>query len=408
MQAGPAEVDGVRVRVRSGAWARALAVAAALVAAWLLPGPGPAAAAPALVAQQVRVPLAGGPRQVTFWLPPDFKIEVAASGLPNARMLAQSPTGELVLSQHAEGRVVKLADRDGDGSFEDVVPILSNLDVPHGVAFVGQTLYVAETDQILRLDRWWDGSSARPIASLPGGGHHQTRTLVAGPDGALYVSVGSSCDVCVEASPLRATISRLDPAEPGGRLEPVARGLRNAVGLTFGPDGTTLWATENERNELGDADPPDEIVRIRPGGDYGWPACLGDRRSAPGFGSAERCAATEPPTVALPAHIAPLGLAFYPAGPFPERYHGDLFVALHGSALRDDPVGYEVARVAMEGDVPVAVETFIRGWLVGDDSWGRPVAPFVAPDGSLLITDDKAGLIFRVRPVGAGGSTRGG
>lgn len=354
-------------------------------------------AQPELAPQKLRVPIGGGVRDVTLWLPPGFEIGIAASGVPHARMLAQSPTGEFVLSQHFAGQVVKLADPDGDGTLNEMTPILTNLYMPHGLAFIGDVLFIAESDQILRLDRWWDGSSARRIAILPGGGLHETRTLTAGPDGMLYVSIGSSCDACVEDDPLRAAVWRLDPN--GGELQLVARGLRNAVGLTPSPDGSMLWATENERNELGETDPPDEVVAIRPGGDYGWPACYGDRIAAPGFGSPERCAGTDAPAVPLPAHIAPLGLVFYTADRFPEPYHGDLFVALHGSALRDDPVGYEVVRVVMHQGTPVEVQTFVRGWLVGGDSWGRPVGPFVARDGTLLVTDDKAGVVYWIRPA---------
>jgi glucose/arabinose dehydrogenase len=376
---------------------------ALLAVAGLLVGPGTAlgssAAQPGeseLVPHPLRIPLTSGTRQVTLWLEPGFEVGVAAWGLPSARMLAQSPTGELVLTQHFEGKVVKLADFDGDSVTDEIVPILTGLDMPHGVAFIGQTLFVAETGRILRLDTWWDGSSARPIATLPGGGHHQTRSLAAGPDGMLYVSVGSSCDVCDESDPLRAAIWRLDP--DGGPLEPYARGLRNAVGLTWSPDGSRLWATENERNELGEEIPPDEVVAVRPGGDYGWPACYGARVPTPGFGSAERCAATEPPTVELPAHSAPLGLAFSTGTRFPSTYRDDLFVALHGSAVRDRPVGYELARIPMRDGAPGEPRTFMRGWLVGDDSWGRPVGPYVAHDGTLYLTDDKGGVVYRVRP----------
>jgi glucose/arabinose dehydrogenase len=351
---------------------------------------------PDLVAHRLRVPLTSGTREVTLWIEPGFDVGVAAWGVPNARMLAQSPSGELVLSQHFEGKVVKLTDHNGDGTTDEITPIMTGLNVPHGVAFIGNSLFIAETDRILRLDTWWDGASARPIVTLPGGGMHQTRSLTAGPDGKLYVSIGSTCDACEESDPARAAIWRLDP--DGQNLEPYARGLRNAVGLTWSPDGKQLWATENERNELGEEMPSDEVVIVPPGADHGWPYCYEDRTPAPGFGSPERCAITEPPTVSLPAHIAPLGLVFYTGAQFPSEYQGDLFVALHGSALRDRPVGYEVARVPVRDGVPGATQTFMRGWLVGDNSWGRPVGPYVAFDGTLYVTDDKGGVVYWVRP----------
>lgn len=350
-----------------------------------------------LRSHRLRIPLTSGTREVTLWLEPGFEVGVATRDVPNARMLAQAPTGELVLSQHFEGKVVKLSDHDGDGTTDEIVPILTGLTMPHGVAFIGERLFVAATDRVLRLDTWWDGSNARTIARLPGGGHHQTRTLVAGPDGMLYVSIGSSCDACEESDPLRAAIWRLDP--DGGPLEPYARGLRNAVGLTWSPDGARLWATENERNELGEEIPPDEIVAARQGGDFGWPACYGDRIPAPGLGTPERCAATEPPTVPLPAHSAPLGLVFATGARFPTAFQDSLFVALHGSAVREDPVGYELLRIPMRDGMPGEPQTFMRGWLVNDDSWGRPVGPYVAHDGTFYLTDDKGGVVYWIRPA---------
>jgi glucose/arabinose dehydrogenase len=356
--------------------------------------PDAARAQASLSPHRLRVPARAGVVDATIWVPEGFSIGVFASGLGHARMLAESPSGELVLSEHWEGRVLKLADRDRDGVAEDVVPILTGLDVPHGLAFVGDALFVAETHRVLRLDVWWDGGSAREVIRLPGHGQHQTRSLAVGPDGRLYVSIGSSCDVCVEDEPMRAAVWRFNPDGGGG--DPYAVGLRNAVGLAWEPGADRLWVTDNERNELGEEIPPDELDVLREGGDYGWPACYGDRIADPAFGNAERCARTEAPALELPAHSAPLGLAFYDRAGFPSEYRGDLFVALHGSAVRERPVGYSVARVPIrDGRAQPAIE-FARGWLVGDDSWGRPVAPFAGRDGALYLTDDKAGVIYRI------------
>src|SRR4051794_29678569 len=259
-----------------------------------------------LVAHHLRIPLTEGTRTVTLWVTPGFDIGLAATGVPSARMLAQAPSGELVLSQMFEGKVSKLSDHDGDGEFEDRVSILHDLEVPHGLAFVGNALFVATNDQILRLDPWWDGSSAREVARLPSGGQHLTRTLALGPDGLLYVSIGSSCDACQEDDSRRAAILRMDPSN--GRMEPVARGVRNAVGMTWSPYDGQLWVTDNGRNDLGDEIPPDEIDVVKVGADYGWPDCVGERLPSITEHDPNQCEGVESPVVSLPAHIAPLGL----------------------------------------------------------------------------------------------------
>jgi glucose/arabinose dehydrogenase len=350
-----------------------------------------------LVEHRLRIPLSTGTRSVTLWVERGFDVGVAASELPSARMIAQSPTGELVVSQMFEGNVSKLTDHNGDGIFEERTSILRNLDVPHGLAFVGDVLYVATTDRILRLEPWWDGSTSREVTHLPGGGKHVTRTLALGPDGMLYVSIGSSCDACREDDARRAAILRLDPAS--GVLEPVARGIRNAVGMTWSPYDGRLWVTDNGRNDLGDEVPPDEIDVVSVGADYGWPDCVGDRVTAAPDVTPDQCIGMVSPVFTLPAHIAPLGLAFYESERAPPHVRGDLLVALHGSAERSDPVGYELVRISMRDGQPSSSRTFMRGWLVGDDSWGRPVAPFVARDGTLYLSDDKGGVVYWIKPA---------
>jgi glucose/arabinose dehydrogenase len=351
-----------------------------------------------LVEHRLRIPLASGTRSVTLWVQRGFEIGVAATEVPSARMIAQSPTGELVVSQMFEGKVSKLTDRNGDGVFDDRTSLLRNLDVPHGLAFVGDALYVATTDHILRLQPWWDGSTAREVAALPGSGKHVTRSLALGPDGMLYVSIGSSCDACHEDDSRRAAILRLDPNT--AVLEPVARGIRNAVGMTWSPYDGRLWVTDNGRNDLGDEFPPDEIDVVRTGGDYGWPDCVGDRLAADPGTDANQCAGIDSPVVALPAHIAPLGLAFYESEQALPDVRGNLLVALHGSAERSDLIGYELIRVPFHEGQPAPYHVLVRGWLVGDDSWGRPVAPFVARDGTVYLSDDKGGVIYWIRPEG--------
>ena len=350
---------------------------------------------PLLVPQTLKPRVQGVEREVRLWVAEDFELGVFADELPSARLLAESPSGELVLSQSTEGRVVKLADHDRDGRADEALPILTGLNRPHGLAFAGPVLFVAETDRVLRLDVWWDGASAREIIPLPGGGHHFTRSLAVGSDGKLYVSIGSSCDVCEESDPRRATVWRFNLDGSGG--ESFATGLRNAVGLAWEPGAERLWATENERNELSPDLPPDELNVLRLGGDYGWPGCYGQRVSTPPFGNPERCVLTEPPAIELPAHTAPLGLAFTTGHQFPPAYAKGIFVALHGQVRQTRPTGHTLAFVPIhDGQAQTAVEV-VRGWRLGEDSWGQPVGPLIGHDGTLYLTDDTAGLIYRLR-----------
>jgi glucose/arabinose dehydrogenase len=216
------------------------------------------------------------------------------------------------------------------------------------------------------------------------------------PDWAwLYVSVGSSCNVCDESDVRRATIVRY---RPDGSEEAVfAEGLRNAVGIAFRPGTDELWATNNGRDWLGDDQPPETIYIVEEGDDAGWPACHSGRIVDPDFGSAGSCDGILDPVVEMQAHTAPLGLTFYTGEQFPEQYQGDLFVALHGSWNRSTPVGYKVVRVDLENGTIGPVGEFAAGWLRSDGSqWGRPVDLVTASDGSLMISDDGQGRIYRV------------
>jgi glucose/arabinose dehydrogenase len=377
----------------------ALVVPLALLAGSMVP----AAAEEPLKPHQIDVPSGQGTRSATLWVQDGFRVSLFAHTRGTPRVIAEAPTGELVVSDMIEGRITILADRDGDGFAEEMTPLLTGLKVPHGLAFADDVLYVAETHRVLRLEPWHEPASARAIMQLPEandtGGHpnHKTRTLAVGPDQKLYVSIGSFCDACIEADPMRASIRRYSLDGSDGEL--YASGLRNAVGMTFEPGTDRLWVTENGSNHLGEDLPPDEINVVEPGGgDFGWPNCYGAREVQPPLGNHERCAETVPSALDLPAHIAPLGLTFVAGDLFPAEYHGDLFVALHGSALREDAVGYSLVRVPVRDGQPQQPVEFVRGWLVGGDSWGRPMQPLFVRDGSLLLTDDKAGVIYRIHP----------
>jgi glucose/arabinose dehydrogenase len=210
----------------------------------------------------------------------------------------------------------------------------------------------------------------------------------------LFVSVGSSCNVCDEDDDRRAAIMHYEPDGRNGRV--YAKGLRNAVGITIRPGTDELWATNNGRDFLGDDLPPETIYLVQDGEDYGWPRCHSGRIVDPDFGYPNACQGVAVPAVEMQAHSAPLGLEFYSGDQFPQEYHGDLFVAFHGSWNRSQPVGYKIVRIPMQGDTYGPVEDFAVGWLADGSSWGRPVDIITGPDGSLFVSDDSGGRIYRI------------
>ena len=330
-------------------------------------------------------------------LPEGLTISVFAEDLGEPRFMAFDDEGVLYVADRSGGRIVRLPDENGDGVADSAFAVLHNLNNPHSLAFQDGYLYVAETNQVVRTrDADSDGTLDAPepiIENLPTGGHW-SRTIAFGPDGMLYLSVGSSCNVCEEEEELRATISRYNPDGTGGEI--IATGLRNAVGLAFSPSGD-LYSTNNGRDMLGDDLPPENIYRIEAGVDYGWPRCHSGDIVDPEFGSEGACDGVGQPVVKLQAHSAPLGLTFA-SGDLLAPYEGDMLVAFHGSWNRTEPTGYKVVRVLFEDGQPTGESVdFITGWLTDDgEFWGRPVDVLVAPDGSLLISDDASGRIYRV------------
>lgn len=340
-------------------------------------------------------------------VPAGFKVEVFVEGLERARFMVFGADGVLYVSSIRAGTVLALPDRNQDGKADEVITFAEGLRQPHGLAWrqvhrrdAGATeawLYVGETHQVVRL-RDTNGdlkADAREVvvASLPAGQMHYTRTIGFGPDGGLYVSVGSSCNVC-EDEARRAAILRFNADGSGGEV--YARGLRNAVGFTWRPGTNEMWATDNGRDWLGDDLPPEELDLIVKGGDYGWPYCYGNRIPDPEYNNPARCRSTQPATFEMQAHSAPLGLAFYEGQMFPPDYRGDCFIAFHGSWNRSVPTGYKVVRVRFRDDRPVGVEDFIDVWYRDGKVSGRPVDVVVGPEGALYISDDRGGRIYRV------------
>lgn len=334
----------------------------------------------------------------TLFLPQGFAVNVFAENLGGVRYLALGPDGAVYASRSGSGTIVRLPDHDGDGAADSVVTVLGDLDYPFGIAFRGDTMYFAEETAVKRLDPG-AGTPVTLVPGLPADGH-RTRTIAFGPDGRMYVSVGSSCNVCLEADSFRAAIAQFDPGGSGGRI--FATGLRNSVGLAFHPATGELWATNNDRDNIGptsavtDDLPPERINIIKDGVWYGWPQCWLPGERNPEYAGTD-CSDVEPPAITFQAHSASLGIRFYTGTAFPSDYRGDAFVAYHGSWNRTVPTGAKVVRVQVQNGRPVTIDDFVIGWQLSDGSrWGRPVDVLPVGDGSLLISDDSGGRIWRV------------
>jgi glucose/arabinose dehydrogenase len=348
--------------------------------------------------------------------PAGARVTRFAEDLPNVRVLRFAPNGDLLASQPRAGRIVRLApDRDGDGRSDGRHEVVGGLDRPHGLDLQEGWLYVAETGAVgrIRFDAATGAASGafeRVVTGLPAGGNHWTRTVRFGPDGWMYVSVGSSCNVCIEDDARRAAILRFRP--DGTQGEVFASGLRNSVGFDWRPQDGEIYATDNGRDLLGDDFPPCELNRVVRGGFYGWPFANGDRVPDPdlGEGREARIAASIPPVHPFRAHTAPLGIAFLRGDGVPVAYRGAAVVALHGSWNRTRKDGYEVVSLHFGTDGRIEERDFLTGFLGAsdDDVIGRPVDVAEGPDGSVYVSDDYAGSIYRVQwgtgPADGGGA----
>lgn len=327
-------------------------------------------------------------------LPPGFQVDVFAR-VPNARQMALGKTTLFVGSMRA-GKVYAIPLSNP----RKPVVIAEGLEMPVGVAFRDGDLYVSAVSRILRL-RDIEARLSRPphpevvSQAYPGDTHHGWKFIAFGPDGKLYVPVGAPCNIC-EPDPGRyANITRLDVTN--GSMEVVARGVRNSVGFDWHPQSGELWFTDNGRDWLGDDAPPDELNRLsQPGQHFGYPYCHGGTIADPEFGQRRNCSDFVPPVQNLGAHVASLGMRFYTGRQFPGRYRNAVFIAEHGSWNRSRKSGYRVSMVRLQGNRAVSYEPFATGWLKGESAWGRPADVLVMPDGSLLVSDDLAGAIYRI------------
>jgi len=315
--------------------------------------------------------------------------------LDRPRVLTFDPRGTLVVSNMGGGTVAALPDANEDGVADTTQAILSNLDRPHGVVFRGNDLFVAEQHRVVRYRYDPNTRTARdpkPLLDLPPGGAHITRTIVFGRNGKLYVSIGSSCNVCREKDARRAAILEIDPDT--GASTRWAWGLRNTVFFTVDPSTGRMIGNDMGRDLLGDNLPPDELNELT-GGDYGWPFCYGKQQNDPFGRHPQSCTSTKPSLFDYPAHVAPLGLAFIPPS-FSSEHAGDLLVAFHGSWNSSVPVGYKIVRVDMQNGNPTGIHDFMTGFLQKGEAVARPVDLIFGPDGALYVSDDHAGGIYRI------------
>jgi glucose/arabinose dehydrogenase len=335
-------------------------------------------------------------------LPPGFSIDVWAE-VPNARSLVRGTKGTIFVSNLAANDVYAIVEKDGK---REVKKILKGQTAPNGIAFMDGTLYVAERTQIKKYENIEDRLDNPPEGVLvvdgldpTNGPGHFWKYLAVGPDKKLYFNIGSPQNITIP-NYVQATIMRVDPKN--GRLERYAAGVRNTVGMDFHPVTKKLWFTEHGRDWLGDDKPSDELnVVSKQGENFGYPFCHQGDIPDPQYGKYASCDQFTPPALNLGAHVAPLGMHFYTGKQFPGEYKNSLFIARHGSWNRNTKQGYDVMRVTLDGKGKVAkYEPFLTGFLeneTGDPPmWGRPVDLLVMPDGSMLVSDDYNGIIYRV------------
>ena len=332
-------------------------------------------------------------------VPPGFRVATFTSAVPGARSLTLGAKGTVFVGTQA-GSVYAVVDREHDGTADQVFTIAKGLDMPNGVAFRQGALYVAEVSRVQRYDAIEDHlASPHPpvtvIDGLPREHHHGWKFIAFGPDDLLYVPVGAPCNVCESADPRFASILRF--RADGTPVDTMARGVRNTVGFDWEPGSGTFWFTDNGRDLLGDDVPPDELDRATVAGrHYGFPACHGGTIVDPVFAKGRDCRMFEPPAIALGPHVAAIGMRFYRGTMFPEEYRGQVFIAEHGSWNRSQKIGYRVSLVRVKDGQAVSYSPFAQGWLQGGEAWGRPADVQELPDGSLLVSDEKAGAIYRI------------
>ena len=332
-------------------------------------------------------------------LPPGFSISVFAPDVPNARGMDISPSGTVFVGSRSEGKVYAIVDKEKDGRADNIYVIAKDLHMPVGVAFRDGTLYVSEVERVIKFENIEQDLANPPPFKVVNDNFsddtwHGWKFIRFGPDNKLYVPVGAPCNVCERDYNQFSNLMRMDA--DGKNLEMYAKGIRNTVGFDWHPDTKEVWFTDNGRDMLGDDMPPDELNHApKKGMHFGFPYCHGGNIVDPEFGGHE-CSEFTPPAQNLGPHVAALGMRFYTGSMFPAEYKNQIFIAEHGSWNRSKKIGYRVSLVKLEGNKAVSYTTFAEGWHQGEKAWGRPVDVAVMADGSLLVSDDAAGVIYRI------------
>ncbi len=333
-------------------------------------------------------------------LPKGFKIEVFATGIPDARSLEIGKDGIVFVGNRDKDKVYAVVDNDGDFEADESYIIAEGLNMPNGVALYNNDLYVSEVSRILKFPDIYKNYKSRPDFEViynqyPTDHHHGWKYIDFGPDGKLYVPVGAPCNICDSEDPVYASITRMNP--DGSGVEIFAEGVRNTVGFDWHPETKELWFTDNGRDYMGDNLPPDELnYAPEKGLNYGYPYCHGNDIQDPEFGKNKDCDKYTKPVQELGPHVAALGMLFYTGEMFPEKYKNQVFIAEHGSWNRSSKIGYRVMLVTLDGNEALEYKPFAKGWLQGESVWGRPVDVAQLPDGSLLVSDDYANTIYRI------------
>jgi glucose/arabinose dehydrogenase len=350
----------------------------------------------------VNLPTAGkqDPRLDQIKLPEGFQIEIFAEGVDNARSITRGDKGTIFVGTRGNGSVYAVVDKDNDYKADTIYTLATGLFMPNGVTFKDGSLYVAEVNKIWRYDNIEDHLTdvPKPVLvtdKLPSERHHGWKYIDFGPDGKLYAPVGAPCNICEKDEEIYASIMRMDA--DGSNLEVYASGVRNSVGFTWHPVTKELWFTENGRDMMGDDMPADELNHApKKGMHFGYPYCHQGDTPDPKYGEGKSCDDYIAPAMKLNAHVAALGVHFYDGAMFPEKYKHQALICEHGSWNRSKPIGYRIMMVEMKDGKAVSYKPFAEGWLKGDAAWGRPVDLLQLPDGSLLVSDDDADMIYRI------------